>query len=48
VKTLIASGFAANRQTKEAIETGGAKGFVGKPYNMKGMLQAVREVLDQS
>ena len=44
-RVLIASGFAANGQTKEAIETG-ARGFVDKPYNMKGMLQAVREVLD--
>ncbi|MGB6067916.1 MAG: PAS domain S-box protein [Desulfomonilaceae bacterium] len=46
-RVLIASGFAANGQTKEAIEIG-AKGFVGKPYNMKGMLRAVREALDQS
>jgi two-component system, cell cycle sensor histidine kinase and response regulator CckA len=46
VKVLIASGFAANGQTKETMETG-ARGFVDKPYNMKGMLQAVREVLDQ-
>ncbi len=45
VRVLIASGFAANGQTKQAIETG-ARGFVGKPYNLKGMLQAVREVLD--
>jgi DNA-binding NtrC family response regulator len=44
-RVLIASGFAANGQTKEAIETG-ARGFVGKPYDMKGMLQSVREVLD--
>ncbi|MFH1114465.1 MAG: PAS domain S-box protein [Pseudomonadota bacterium] len=45
-RVLIASGFAANGQTKEAIETG-ARDFVGKPYNMKGMLQTVREVLDE-
>jgi PAS domain S-box-containing protein len=45
IRVLIASGFAENGRTKEAIETG-ARGFVGKPYNMKGMLQAVREVLD--
>jgi two-component system cell cycle sensor histidine kinase/response regulator CckA len=45
VRVLIASGFAANGQTKEAIEKG-ARGFVGKPYNMRQMLQAVREVLD--
>ena len=45
VRVLIASGFAANGQTKEVCETG-ARGFVGKPYNLKGMLQSVREVLD--
>jgi two-component system, cell cycle sensor histidine kinase and response regulator CckA len=44
-RVLIASGFASDRQTKEAMETG-ARGFVDKPFNMKGMLQAVREVLD--
>lgn len=44
-RVLIASGFAANRQTKEAMETG-ARGFVGKPYNLKEMLQTVRKVLD--
>lgn len=45
VKVLIASGYAAEGQTKDTIEAG-AKGFVGKPYDMKQMLQAVREVLD--
>ncbi|MBM4329559.1 MAG: response regulator, partial [Deltaproteobacteria bacterium] len=44
-KVLIASGFAANGQAKETIEIG-AVGFVDKPYRMKAMLQAVREVLD--
>jgi two-component system, cell cycle sensor histidine kinase and response regulator CckA len=44
-RVLIASGFAANGQTKEAIEKG-ARGFVDKPYNVKRMLQAVRGVLD--
>jgi len=44
-RVLIASGFAANGQTSEALERG-ARGFVGKPYNMKEMLQSVREVLD--
>ena len=42
-RVLIASGFAENGQTKEAIETG-ARGFVGKPYEMSRMLQAIREV----
>jgi CheY-like chemotaxis protein len=42
---LIASGFAVDRQTKEAIETA-AKGFLSKPYNVMQMPQLVREVLD--
>lgn len=46
-RVLIASGFAANGQTKEAIETG-ARGFVAKPYDIRQMLQAVREVLDSN
>jgi two-component system, cell cycle sensor histidine kinase and response regulator CckA len=45
-RVLIASGFAADGQTRKAVEIG-ARGFVDKPYNMKGMLKAVREVLDQ-
>jgi two-component system cell cycle sensor histidine kinase/response regulator CckA len=44
-RVLIASGFAANGQSGEAIVMG-AKGFIGKPYNVKRMLHAIREVLD--
>jgi two-component system cell cycle sensor histidine kinase/response regulator CckA len=46
-KVLIASGYAAEGQTKEGIETG-AKGFVGKPFDMRQMLHTVREVLDSN
>ena len=45
-KVLIASGFAANGRMKEAVETG-AKGFVHKPYNMRELMTAIREVLDK-
>ncbi len=45
VKVLIASGFAADGQTRETLAIK-AKGFVGKPYNMRQMLQSVRKVLD--
>jgi len=45
VKVLIASGYSAAGETKKAIESG-ARGFVGKPYDMRHMLNAVREVLD--
>jgi two-component system, cell cycle sensor histidine kinase and response regulator CckA len=46
-RVIIASGFAANEQTKEDIETG-TRGFVAKPYNIKEMLQSVRKVLDEA
>jgi DNA-binding NtrC family response regulator len=46
VKVLIASGYSANESTKETIELG-AKGYIGKPYNMNQMLKVVRQVLDQ-
>lgn len=45
VKVLITSGYSADRVAMEPTEIG-ARGFVGKPYNMKRLLQVVREVLD--
>ncbi|MBI4964283.1 MAG: PAS domain S-box protein [Desulfomonile tiedjei] len=45
IKVLIASGYSAAGETKKAIELG-ASGFVDKPYAMKGLLEAVRRVLD--
>ncbi len=44
-RVLMASGSVADGQVREAIKTS-ARGFVSKPYSMKLMLQAVREVLD--
>jgi DNA-binding NarL/FixJ family response regulator len=46
-KVIIASGYSINGPTKDAIDSG-AKAFVGKPYEARQMLQAVREVLDQN
>jgi len=46
VKVLIASGFSVNGPTRDGIE-GGARGFVGKPFDMKQLLQTVRKVLDE-
>jgi len=46
VRVLIATGFSAVGETKKTIESG-AIGFVGKPYDMSQMLQAVRQALDQ-
>jgi|GEM_PF-431505 len=45
-KVLIASGYAANGPAKEARE-GGAAGFVGKPFDLKEILLAVRKSLDR-
>jgi PAS domain S-box-containing protein len=46
VKVLVASGLLSGGTSKEAIRRG-AKGFVGKPYNVKELLRTVREILDQ-
>jgi len=45
IKVIIASGYSVNGPTKDAIDAG-AKGFVGKPYEVRQMLQAIREVMD--
>jgi CheY-like chemotaxis protein len=45
IKVVIASGYSANGPTKDALASG-AKGFVEKPYGMRQVLEAVREVLD--
>jgi DNA-binding NarL/FixJ family response regulator len=45
VKVIIASGYSVNGSTKDTIDAG-AKGFVGKPYEVRQMLQAIREVMD--
>jgi two-component system, cell cycle sensor histidine kinase and response regulator CckA len=45
-RVLIATGFAGDGQTKSAIEEG-ARGLIRKPYDMKGLLQGVRDVLGE-
>ncbi|MFO7727982.1 MAG: response regulator [Desulfonatronovibrio sp.] len=45
VKVVIASGYSANGQAGEALSSG-ARGFVGKPYQMKELAKTVRGVLD--
>jgi len=47
VKVVISSGLSVNGSTREAIK-GQTRGFVGKPFDMKQLLQAVRKVLDES
>jgi len=46
-KVLIASGYALNDRLRETLNAGAA-GFIGKPYQLKDMLQQVRSVLDQN
>ena len=45
-KILIVSGYSANGPGREATEAG-AKGFVGKPFDIGHMLATVRGILDQ-
>ena len=45
LKVVIASGFSTHRQTKETIASG-AKEFIHKPYDIRQVLEVVREVLD--
>jgi len=46
IKVLIASGYSDAKNRDELLDAG-AKGFVGKPFEMAQLLKAVRGVLDQ-
>ncbi len=46
VKVLVATGYSGGASTSECVEAG-AKGFVGKPFSIKELLQEVRRVLDE-
>jgi len=46
VKVVVASGYSPEGTVKSFLE-GGAKNFISKPFNMKEMIQVVREVLDE-
>jgi len=45
-KVVISSGYSHIGPRKETVKAG-ARRFIGKPYEMKQMLQVVREALDQ-
>jgi len=45
-RIIIASGYFINGPAKEVLKAG-AKGFISKPYDMRGMLQTVRKILDE-
>ena len=44
-KVLVTSGFSGNGSANGTLEAG-ARGFLNKPYKIKQMLRAVRDVLD--
>jgi len=44
-RVLTASGYSPDGTTSETL-AGAAKGFVGKPYNLRGLLKTVRSVLN--
>lgn len=44
-KIIIASGYSVNGQVGKSLEAGAA-GYVGKPYQLKDLLEKVRSVLD--
>jgi PAS domain S-box-containing protein len=44
---LVASGYAAGGPSREAVEAG-AKGYIGKPYDIEKMAATIREVLDRN
>jgi CheY-like chemotaxis protein len=46
VKVVIASGYYADAMSREALVSA-AKGFVNKPFDIKQVLEVVREVLDR-
>lgn len=45
VKVLIASGYTANSRGEDVFSAG-AKGFLGKPYQLADLLSKIRETLD--
>jgi two-component system cell cycle sensor histidine kinase/response regulator CckA len=45
LRVIISSGYTMDGPSKEVLKAG-AKGFIGKPYNINQILKAVREVLD--
>jgi len=45
-RVLVASGYSAGGPAREAIDAG-ARGYLGKPYDIDKMLTVIREVLDK-
>ena len=47
VKVLLSSGYSVDGQAEEILERG-CHGFIQKPFNMKGLSQKIREILDKA
>jgi PAS domain S-box-containing protein len=47
IKVIISSGYSFNETIKKTIESG-ARGFISKPYQLKDMVEKVRQVLNGS
>jgi PAS domain S-box-containing protein len=45
-KVIIASGYSENEQMRQSIGER-ARGFIGKPFNVKRLLRLIREILDE-
>jgi CheY-like chemotaxis protein len=45
-KVVIASGYSANGQVRQSLESGAA-GYVAKPYRRRDLLTTIRDVLDR-
>ena len=46
IKVLLSSGYSINGQATEILKRG-CNGFIQKPFNMKGLSQRIREILDK-
>ncbi len=46
-RVIIASGYSVDGHKHEILSSG-AKAFVEKPYNIGGLLNRVREILDEN
>lgn len=44
-RVLIASGYSPNLENGQDVN-GGAAGYIAKPFNLKDLLQKVRNMLD--
>jgi DNA-binding NtrC family response regulator len=46
IKVLLSSGYSINGQATEILKRG-CDGFIQKPFNMKQLSRAIREILDK-